>query len=740
MAAFLHRLGAFSVRRRRTVLAGWLVALLVLGGAAASFKQPFSGAFSTPGTDSQKAIDLIQAKTPGANADGASGRVVFAAPAGKTLEGATGKAAVQQAVKRIADVPHVASASDPFSSGAVSKDGRIAYSSVQFSVNEKDVGTAQTEGITRATAAAEAAGLRVEVGGDAGPKAAEAPIGEILGVAVAILVLTITFGSLLAAGLPILIALVGVMVGILGITLATSLTSLSSTTSTLAAMLGLAVGIDYTLFILSRHRTQVFDGMEIEASIARAVGTAGSAVVFAGTTVVIALVALLVTGVPFLAQMGIAAAGTIAVAVLLSLTLVPALLGFAGRRAVRGKNFSAELHDAGSGEKPTLGARWIALVMRRRWLAIGVTVLGLLALALPATNMRLGLPGDDAKNPDTTQRQAYDLLTEGFGPGFNGPLTVVAQVTPGASGKTAADRTATRLAAFRDVADVSPAHLNPAGDLAIIAVTPKSGPSSQATEDLVTAIRDQAGTIEQATGASVLVTGKTATNIDVSQKMADALLPYLVVVVGLALLLLMLAFRSILVPITAIGGFLLTILASFGAVVAVFQDGFGASLLGIAQTGPIISLLPILIIGVLFGLAMDYQVFLVSRMREDFVHGASPSDAVRDGFRHGARVVMAAALIMIAVFSGFILPDDPIVKSIGFAFAFGILIDAFVVRMTLIPALMTVLGHRAWWLPKAIDRILPNVDIEGAALTEDDDERTPDRHAPPRVQSAPASS
>jgi putative drug exporter of the RND superfamily len=513
-------------------------------------------------------------------------------------------------------------------------------------------------------------------------------------------VLAVTFGSLLAAGLPLLTALIGVGVGMLGIQLASGVIDLTSTSITLAAMLGLAVGIDYALFILSRHRTQVHDGMDIEDSIALAVGTAGSAVVFAGSTVMIALVALVMTGTPFLAQMGIAAAGTIAVAVLASLTFVPALLAFAGKRMIRGKTFTADVaHDT----KPTLGARWIAVVMRRPAIAAGLVVVALGALAIPALDVRLGLPNDGSSNPETTERVAYDLVSEGFGVGYNGQLTVVARGGD-------AEATAKALAALPDVATVAPVQPIPGQELALISVTPSSGPSSEATENLVNTIRDTRFASE------VLVTGQTATAIDVSQKMSDSLIPYLAVVVGLALLLLMVAFRSILVPLTAIAGFLLTIVAAFGAVVLVFQKGFGAELIGVGQTGPLVSLLPILIIGVIFGLAMDYQVFLVSKMHEEHSHGATAHDAVRDGFRGSARVVTAAALIMISVFAGFILPDDPIIKSIGFAFAVGILIDAFLVRMTLIPALMTLLGARAWWLPRWLDRIIPNLDIEGTEI------------------------
>ncbi|MDP9220600.1 MAG: MMPL family transporter [Actinomycetota bacterium] len=716
MAHLLHRLGAFAVRRRRAVLVGWLLSFIVLGALAMGFKGAFSSDFSIPGTESQRAAELVAERIPGANADAAVGRVVFAAPAGQSLQTAARKAAVEASVAVLGKADKVASATDPFAARTISKDGRIAYADLQFTVGTRDVTATETDAIAAATQSARRAGIQVEYGGAAAPTASEAPIGEVLGVVVALLVLTVTFGSLLAAGLPLLTGILGVAVGALGILLASGFTNLADTTVTLAVMLGLAVGIDYTLFILSRHRTQVKDGMTIEASIAKAVGTAGSAVVFAGATVVISLVALAVTGVPFLAQMGIAAAATVAVAVLLSLTFVPALLAVAGRRAVRGKTFSHELHDTEAGERPTLGARWIALVIRRRWLAIGGVAVVLLALAAPALHMRLGLPDDGSAAPATTQRQAYDLLTTGFGPGFNGPLTVVADLAGVADPQQAADTTADRLRGLDNVVTVAPPVLDAGKDLAIIAVVPGSGPSSAATQDLVNAIRGDAGAIQKATGARLAVTGQTAMNIDISQRMSDALPPYLIVVVGLALLLLMLAFRSLLVPLTAIAGFLLTIVASFGVVTLVFQDGVFASVFGVAQTGPLVSLLPVLIIGVIFGLAMDYQVFLVSRMREEVSHGAAPRDAVRDGFRHSARVVTAAGLIMISVFSGFILTSDPIVKSIGLAFAAGILIDAFLVRMTLIPALMAVLDRHAWWLPRWLDRIVPNVDIEGVTL------------------------
>jgi putative drug exporter of the RND superfamily len=716
MANFLHRIGTYSVHHRRRVFAAWAVFLVVLGGAALALKGDFSSQFRIPGTESDKANQLIGERIAGVDPDAATGKVVFAAPPGQKLDAAKSAAAIDQTVKALGQVEGIASASEPLEAKTVSKDGRIGYSSLAFDVSKDEVSEGQREAIASAAKSAEGAGLEVRFAGAAAPEASTESVGEALGVVVALLVLTVTFGSLLAAGLPLLTGIFGVALSALVVVLGSGFVNLTDTSITLAVMLGLAVGIDYTLFVVSRHRTQVHDGMSIDDSIAHAVATAGSAVVFAGSTVIIALLALWVTGVPFLGQMGLGAAFAVAFAVALSLTFVPAVLAAAGPRLVRGKLFSAKLPAANEDRKPPLGARWVALVVRFRWAAIILPVVALLALASPALDMRLGLPNDGTANPDTTQRQAYDLLSEGFGPGFNGPLSVVADLEGTQSPQQAADEVATDLESLPDVAAVAAPSLDSGKDLAIVSVTPSSGPSSQATEDLVEGIRGEAGALEQQTGAKVLVTGETATNIDISSHMSSALPVYLVVVMGLALLLLMVAFRSILVPLSAIGGFLLTILASFGAVTLVFQKGVLAGVFGVSQTGPLVSLLPILIIGVIFGLAMDYQVFIVSRMREEATLGAAPLDAVRDGFRQSARIVTAAALIMISVFAGFILPSDPIVKSIGLAFAVGIFIDAFIVRMTFIPALMAVLGKRAWWLPSGLDKRLPNVDVEGAEI------------------------
>jgi RND superfamily putative drug exporter len=707
MASALSRLGRASFRRRRLVLAVWLavVAASVLG--AMTLGGSTDSSFSIPGTESQQAIDLLQERFPQAN--GASGRIVFAAPEGEAL-GGEAQAAVDDALTAVANTPGVHSVSDPFADGDVSDDGRIALAHVDFDAPTDALGDTTRDAVQQAAEHAQPAGVQVEFGGDAAIDQDDSGLGEVIGIPVAALVLAITFGALLAAGLPLLTAIVGVVTGLAGIIAATGFLNLSDSVPTLALMLGLAVGIDYAVFILSRHRTQLLQGMDPEDSAARAVGTAGSAVVFAGATVVVALAALSVVGIPFLTAMGLAAAATVAIAVLVAITLVPALLGFAGERLARGRNFETGPRS----RRPTLGARWVDTVIRHRVVAVVLTVVALGACAIPVLDMRLGMPDDSTAAPQDTNRQAYDLVSAGFGPGFGGPLTVVVDDSSGV--RKAADTVAARLERLDDVASVDRPTLNDARDTATITVTPASGPSSEQTKRLVAQVRDRADDLRRTTGAEVLVTGPTAVNIDVADRLSGALVPFLAVVVGLALVLLTIAFRSILVPLTAIGGFLLTIGAAFGAIVTIFQKGTGADLLGVAQAAPIISLLPVIIIGILFGLAMDYQVFLVSRMREEHVHGAGPTAAVATGFRHGARVVTAAALIMAAVFSGFILEQDAIIKSVGFALAFGILVDAFLVRMTLIPAVMALLGERAWWLPRWLDRLLPHVDVEGRAL------------------------
>ncbi|GLZ01207.1 membrane protein [Actinoplanes sp. NBRC 103695] len=689
----------------------WLAVLAVTVTGAATLSGPTSDAARIPGTPSQQAIDLLQERFPQASADGATARVVFAAPAGQQLTSAATKAAVEQVVAELRQAPQVASVNDPFQSGAVNQAGTVGFAQATYRVAAQELTDGDRDALTGIAERASTKNLSVEVGGDALQPQSEQGLGEVIGVAVAAVVLVITFGSLVAAGLPLLTALFGIGIGISLITAATGFIDLSSNTPILALMLGLAVSIDYALFIVSRYRHELADGREPEEAAGRAVGTAGSAVVFAGLTVVIALAALSVVGVPFLTQMGLAAALTVAIAVIIALTLLPAMLGFAGRRILGRRARTQRTRDPEAG-KTTFGTRWARAIGRRPVAALLIAVAALGVVAIPALDLRLGIQDDATAAPDTTQRKAYDLVATGFGAGFNGPLIVVVD-TPAGAAKATAEQVVQKISALPDVATAAAAAVNPADDTAMITVIPTSGPGDTATKDLVHAIRHLDGTI---TGASIGVTGLTAINIDVSTKLTDALLPYLAVVVGLAFLLLMLVFRSVLVPIKATLGFLLSLAATFGALVALFQWGWGADLLGVEQTGPIVSSLPIVVIGIVFGLAMDYQVFLVTRMREDYVHGAAPREAVMTGLGHGARVVTAAALIMISVFAGFIIAPDTFIKSIGFALSAAVLFDAFVVRMTIVPAVMTLLGKAAWWLPPWLDRLLPNVDVEGEKL------------------------
>ncbi|MCY0945888.1 MULTISPECIES: MMPL family transporter [Streptomyces] len=710
MATFLYRLGRGAFRRRRLVALVWVALLFVAGFGAASASAPTSGSFSIPGTEAQKAFDLLDQRFPGMAADGATARIVIKAPEGAKVTDPGTKTEVEKIVSELKSGPgaqQISSVADPYQSQAVSQDGSTAYVSVKYDVSGMELTDAARDALKDSGKEATAAGLNVQIGGDALMETPATGSGEIIGIAVAAIVLVITFGSLIAAGLPLLTALIGVGIGVSSITALANVLDLGSTTSTLAMMIGLAVGIDYALFIVSRYRAELAEGRDRDEAAGRAAGTAGSAVVFAGLTVVIALVGLAVVNIPMLTKMGFAAAGTVVIAVLVALTLVPAILGFAGKKVLPAGTKSrlfGKGRPAGAEPKANGGTRWARFVLRRPVMVLLAGVIGLGIIAIPASKLEMGLPDDGAQPVSTSQRQAYDLLSDGFGPGFNGPLMVVVD-----GDKALADKTVDQIKGLEGVAAVTPPNLNKAGDAGVITVIPKDRPSSTQTEDLVHEIR-------AVSGDEVLVTGQTAMNIDFSQKMNDALLPYLALVVGLAFLLLMLVFRSILVPLKAALGFLLSVVAALGAVVAVFQWGWLGSLFGVEQTGPIMSMMPIFMVGVVFGLAMDYEVFLVTRMREAYVHGERPGQAVVTGFQYSARVVVAAAVIMIAVFAGFIGASEQMVKMIGFGLAVAVFFDAFVVRMAIVPAVLALLGHKAWWLPKWLDKLLPNVDVEGESL------------------------
>ncbi|MFD7279524.1 MMPL family transporter [Streptomyces sp. NPDC059862] len=754
MATWLYRLGLGAYRRRRLVLAAWLAvlagavcALVVVGGK-------LDNEFTIPGSESQQAQDTMAEDFPAAA--GTSAQIVFTAPDGAKVTDPQAAQGIQRTLTAAQDAPQVAAVIPPDKAGTVTPDGRTALAQVNYDVSRSDLDDGALDSLEETTKAAEEAGLEVSVGGQAYGNGVLTPsVLELLGVVVALAVLAITFGSLLAAGMPLLTAFVGVGTGLAGLLAVSSGVTVSSTALSLALMLGLAVGIDYALFVLSRHRTQLAQGMEPRESAGRAVGTAGSAVVFAGTTVVIALVGLLVVRIPFLTVMGLSAAATVLIAVLVAVTLLPALFGLAGARlaprpgsrAARRAAVAAGEVPAGSTEKATekateevaeeatekaaakasvMGQRWARLVTRRPLLVVVGTVAALVTLALPAADLRLALPDNGTAAHGTSQRETYDTVDEAFGPGFNGPLLVLAEAdAQGQAGQQQAAAVAGRLQELPGVVKVGQPQYAPESGRAVIQVVPEGGPQDESTQDLVDAIRGDAAVIERETGAAVSVTGTTAIGIDVSDRLTASLLPFAAVVVGLCLILLLLVFRSLVVPVKATVGFLLSVAASFGAVVAVFQWGWLADALGVARTGPVVSFLPIVLMAVLFGLAMDYEVFLVSSMREEWVRTGRAGDAVIDGAGHASRVVTAAALIMFFVFASFVTTEDAIVKPIAFSLAFGVLVDAFVVRMTLVPAVLAMVGRGAWWLPRGLDRLLPDLDIEGARL-----------HEPPRAEPA----
>ncbi|MEI5523775.1 MMPL family transporter [Streptomyces brasiliscabiei] len=738
MATFLYKLGRLAFRRRGRTTLLWLLILVGVGYAASAAPAPPADTFSMPGTESQKAFDLLKERFPDASADGATARVVVRAPEGKVSD-PDQKAKVEQLLADLAKAPLVKGVADPYRAGAVSKDGTTAYATVLYEVAATELTDKAKDALTEATADARESGLTVEAGGDAVAVEAAKNNAESLGILVSAIVLLLTFGSMIAAGMSLLTAVIGVGVGICGITALGSTLGLSSTTSTLALMIGLAVGIDYALFIVSRYRSETAEGHSREEAAGRAIGTAGSAVVFAGLTVIVALAGLAVVDIPMLTKMGLAAAGTVAVAVLIAITFVPALLAYAPvkvlprreRHLHSGKPLSARRQRKAAKRaakaRPNLGSRWAAWVLRRPVAVLLLGVVGLGTLAVPAASLELGLPGEGTMAEDTTQRKAYDMLSDSFGAGFNGPLLITVEAK---DAKTAAERVGADLAEQPGVASVSPATVNKAGDTAMVNVIPTTGPTDERTENLVHAIRATAPGFESKFGATVLITGQTALFIDFSQTLDDAMVPYLALVVGLAFILLVLVFRSLLVPLKAALGFLLSVTAALGAVVAVFQWGWLKDVFGIDQPGPIMSTMPIFMIGVVFGLAMDYEVFLVTRMREAFVHGESPEQAIVTGFRHGGRVVSAAAIIMASVFSGFILDANDFVKMIGFGLAVAVLLDAFVVRMAIVPAVLALLGRSAWWLPRPLNATLPDMDVEGARLNTPHRPHVPHQRSP----------
>lgn len=719
MAILLYRLGRFSFRHSWRVLIVWI--LLVVGalGAGAALGGETQESFKIPGTESQIALDRLEAVFP--SVAGAAATAVIVDENGSRIENS--EAAIERitsAIDRIDGIDSAVSPFDEYAGKAISDDHTMAIIRVQFDGVSTDVTEATIDDLVSTAQIGEDAGLRVEFGGQVFQDTSFGiTVTEIVGVAFAALVLVITFGSLLAAGMPLLSALLGVGIVMGLITMLSAFTTVSSSAPLLALMIGLAVGIDYALFIVSRHRAQLAKGEDPEESAAMAVGTAGSAVVFAGVTVIIALLGLLVVGIPFLSVMGIGAAVAVFIAMGVATTLLPALLGLAGARLIPQAGSRAHRRfTVHANESKTMGARWVRGVTRHPWLATVAVVAILGTLAIPAASLQLSLPDGGSEPAGSTQREAYDLVDEGFGAGYNGPLVVALDITQTVDIQDDLEAIAADLEKLDDVDFVSQGFPDEGLDTAIIQVTPSSSPDSEQTKALVQTIRDLAPELDRKYDIPIFVTGTTAIGIDISNRLSDALVPFGVIVVGLSILLLMMVFRSVLVPIKAAVGFLLSVVASFGVVVAVFQWGWLGDIIGVENPGPILSFLPILLMAVLFGLAMDYEVFLVSGMREEFVKTGDAASSVRHGFASSARVVTAAALIMFFVFFAFVPEGSGTIKPIALGLAVGIAFDAFLVRMTLVPALMALFGRAAWWLPAWLSRFLPNVDIEGEQLRE----------------------
>jgi RND superfamily putative drug exporter len=691
----------------------WIVALVAVSVIGSNVGASFSQGFSLNDTESAHAAQLLETRFPARAGD--EGQIVFAHKGG--VQDAAVQARMENLFAEVAKVPGVTSVLSPYTAdgaGQVARGGDIAYATVQFDHAASKISDATIEHIRTLKDDAVGGGsngdaVRIALGGRMFQEQGGIGPAELIGILAAIVILLVAFGSLLAMGLPILVALFGIGIGLGLVQLLSHTIATPDFATQLASMIGIGVGIDYALFIVTRYRQGLDEGLQPERAVVRAIDTAGRAVVFAGTTVVISLLGLFLMGVDFVNGMAVGTSVTVAVVMLASITLLPALLGFAGRTIDR---FSVRRRKEPKPIDQTMWYRWSRVVQHRPWPAAIGGLAFLIILAIPLLSMRLAFP-DAGGNPKAdTSRQAYDLVAEGFGAGFNGPLVLAAEFPKGAD-TAALDQLATRLQQTPDVAAVVGPTLSPTGDAAVIRVIPKSSPQSVATTDLVATLRDDV--IPASVGGSdvqVHVGGLTASSIDVSERLAARLPIFIGAVLVLSFLLLMAVFRSLLVPLKAVIMNLLSIGAAYGVVVAVFEWGWGNGILGVEQTGPIAPFIPMMMFAILFGLSMDYEVFLLSRIREEYDRTGDNAVAVADGLASTARVITAAALIMVCVFGSFILGDATTVKLFGLGLATAILVDATVVRMVLVPATMELLGDRNWWFPRWLDRIIPRLHVE----------------------------
>ncbi|MEV0543907.1 MMPL family transporter [Nocardia salmonicida] len=746
MSVYLYRWGKFAFRRKWIVLPVWLLLFVLLGGLGATLSKPMSNDFSMPELPSARANEILDKHFEGMSEqfsmDAVTGTYVIGAPEGQKLTDPANRAAIEAFIAKLNDLSIVdhekkltspvaateemgcLAAPDPSKCSSAplnvlseTAPDTVGVLSVPFTIKAvTDVTDTERDAAFDVGTEARNAGLTVELSGSIAMKQ-EQPSGksELIGMGVALIVMVVAFGAIVAAVVPIITAIVGLGAATSLIMLGTSVMEVPGFTTFLASMIGIALSIDYALFIVSRYKHELAVRDSAEEAAGTALGTAGSAVVFAGLTVIIALGALGIVGVEFLTFMGLGGAIAAAFAVLTAVTLMPALMGAFGKSLFKPKLPIVAQHDPDDENSITNGQRFAKVIAKAPWVALILSVLVLGALAAPAAGLNLGLPGDDSMPKTSTIRKAYDLRTEGFGEGSNGVLMVAADLsaTPEAERKAAVGALRAKLESYEGMDYVTEPVWSKDNQGAMLNGVPKSGPNNQDTKDLVAEARGAEADLNAQYGMVYGITGTTAIYADVDHVLLSKILPYLAIVAGAAFILLILVFRSILVPLTAALGFLLSMGATFGATVLIFQQGkFGL----IEDPQPLVSFLPIMLIGLVFGLAMDYQVFLVTRMREEFVHGKSPKDAMVSGYHHGARVVTSAAIIMISVFGSFILETDVTAKSFGFALAAGVAIDAFIVRMIVVPALLVIMGKWAWWMPKWLDRVVPDIDVEGAKL------------------------
>ncbi|GAA4491632.1 MMPL family transporter [Microbacterium panaciterrae] len=721
MPRLLSRVGLFSARHRILVTSVWVVvfaSLSVLMGIAITSPAKGAGSSSMPSTAASKALDVLDKEFPSTDNGslGKSLQLVIQAIDGRAVTTPAVSGEIESLLHEASSLPHATSVTNPFDQAKpfISKSKSTAVATIQFSKMSDATGTKTYDKVVDFAKDAPS-NLKVLVGGALVP-ATSPPFGpgEIVGILVAFLVLILTFGALRVAGANMLAAISGVAVGTAGILGVGAFYPIQDTTLTLANMLGLAVGIDYCLFILTRFGSELRDGRSVEESVGRAVGTAGTAVVFAGLTVIIALLGLSVVNIGFITEMGVAGAFGVLIAVLMSLTLLPVILRSLGRRALPKRERVPGLAAKASrrGRRSFLRG-WANVTVKHPVLSILAGVVALAIVALPMLSMKTAssLPG--GIDPSSMERKAYNLVVDEFG-GVQSPLIVLAEGQNIGTKTTAIQDELGRLA---HVQAVVPGTVNTAGDIARITVIPDGGPIDQSTKDLVAGIRVHAGSVS---GVHLEVTGETAIGIDSDDALHQALIEYLIVIVGLSLVLMVLLFRSLLLPLVATAGFLLSLAASFGASVAVFQWGWLDALIPAPQGDPMLSMLPIILVGIMFGLAMDYTVFLGTRIQEMYRRGLNPKEAIVEGFTKSAPVLVAAALIMATVFAGFATSPMTVAASIAFGLFAGVLTDALIVRMILMPAALSLLGRSAWWIPKWLDRVLPNLDAEGHSLNSDE--------------------